>query len=141
MKKQGKSSGSKFIRPLSSKKAPEPTGDHVVVIEWMKGQMPRLQPILAQLDEMILETISGLTFAVKWKKAYYGLPEQGWIIEVSAYDFSVNILFFGGADFDMPPPLGDVDRSRYIKLRSVEEAQDAHVAHWIRQASVIPGWK
>lgn len=38
------------------------------------------------------------------------------MIEVVAHDASVNIVFFGGADFDPPPPLGTTDRPRYIKV-------------------------
>ena len=59
--------------------------------------MPELQPIVKRLDEMIRETLSGTQYAVKWKKAYYGLPELGWIIEMVAYDVSVNVVFLGGA--------------------------------------------
>jgi hypothetical protein len=68
--------------------------------------MPDLHPIVKRLDELIRETIPGLQYAVKWKRAYYGLPELGWIIEMVAYDVSVNVVFFGGAEFDPPPPLG-----------------------------------
>jgi hypothetical protein len=57
----------------------------------------------------------GLHYAVKWKRPYYGLPELGWIIELAAYDISVNVVFFGGADFESPPPLGTTDRTRYVK--------------------------
>jgi hypothetical protein len=32
-------------------------------------------------------------------------------------------VFFGGADFDPPPPLGTVGRSRYVKLKTPEEAE------------------
>jgi hypothetical protein len=56
------------------------------------------------LDEAIRATISGLHYAVKWKRPYYGLAERGWIIELAAYDVSVNVVFLGGADFDSPPP-------------------------------------
>jgi hypothetical protein len=62
-------------------------------------------------------------YAVKWKKAYYGLPELGWIIEMVAYDVSVNIVFFGGAELDPAPPLGTTERTRYVKLNTLEEAQ------------------
>jgi hypothetical protein len=51
------------------------------------------------------------------------LPQQGWIIEMVAYDVSVNAVFFGGADFDPPPPLGTRGRSRYVKLKTLEEAE------------------
>ena len=37
----------------------------------------------------------GLQYAIKWKRAYYGVPELGWIIEMAAYAVSVNVSFFG----------------------------------------------
>ena len=43
---------------------------------------------------MIRAALPGVHYAVKWKKAHYGLPEHGWIIEVVAYDVSVNVVFF-----------------------------------------------
>jgi hypothetical protein len=103
--------------------------------------MPDLQPIVASLDEQIREGISGLQYAVKWKRPFYGLPDLGWIIELAAYDVSVNVVFFGGADLDPPPPLGDTDRSRYVKVRTLEEAQAPEMATWIEQAARVPGWK
>ena len=45
------------------------------------------------------------------------------MIEIAAYTVSVNVSFLGGADFDPPPPLGTTDRSRYVKLTTLEEAQ------------------
>ena len=65
--------------------------------------MPDPKPIVHRLDELIRETIPGLEYAIKWKKAYYGLPNLGWIIEVVAYDVSVNVVFLGGADFNLRP--------------------------------------
>jgi hypothetical protein len=103
--------------------------------------MPDLHPIVERLDESIRETIDGAQYAVKWKKAYYGAPELGWIIEMVAYDVSVNVVFFGGADFDPTPPLGTTDRSRYVKLTTLEEAQGPEIQEWIKQAGRVPGWK
>ncbi|HLU82008.1 MAG TPA: hypothetical protein VKZ43_01290, partial [Trueperaceae bacterium] len=58
-----------------------------------------------------------------------------------AYDVSVNVVFLGGADFDPPPPLGDTGRSRYVKVRSLDEAKTPEVRKWIKQAGRTPGWK
>jgi hypothetical protein len=102
--------------------------------------MPDLQPIVQRLDESIRATVPGLDYAVKWKRAYYGLAELGWIIEVAAYDVSVNVVFLGGADFESPPPLGTADRSRYIKVTSLEEAHRPELKKWIEQAGRTPGW-
>jgi hypothetical protein len=103
--------------------------------------MPDLHPIVKRLDELIRETLPALQYAVKWKKAYYGLPELGWIIELVAYDVSVNVVFFGGAEFESPPPLGTTERTRYVKLKSLEEAQGQEMQEWIEQAGRVPGWK
>ena len=74
--------------------------------------MPEMHSLVKRLDELIRESIPGLQYAVKWGKAYYGLPAHGWIIEMAPYAISVNVVFFGGADFDPPPLLGSLGRSR-----------------------------
>ena len=110
-------------KPMTARKPPEPSKSHDAIDEWMRRVMPDLNPIVKHLDELIRKTLPDCQYAIKWKKAYYGLPDKGWIIELVSYDVSVNVVFFGGEDFDSPPPLGDTDRSRYIKVKSLEEAQ------------------
>jgi hypothetical protein len=102
--------------------------------------MPNLQPILKLLDKSIRATIPGLHYAVKWKRPFYGLPQSGWIIEIAAYDVSVNVVVLGGGDFDRPPPLGTTGRTRYLKVATVEEAQRPELHAWIEEAARQPGW-
>jgi hypothetical protein len=125
----------------STRKPPVPTEDHGEVEHWMARVMPDLQPIVESLDRQIREQIPGVQFAIKWKRPFYGLPDLGWVIELAAYDVSANVVFFGGADFDSPPPLGETDRSRYVKVRSLEEAESAEMTAWIEQAARVPGWR
>jgi hypothetical protein len=127
-------------KPNTTRKPPAPSG-HADIEEWLRQVMPALHPIVKRLDELIRATIPGLQYAVKWKKAYYGLPEPGWIIELVAYDVSVNVVFLGGADFDPPPPLGTTGRTRYVKLTTLDEAQGQELGSWIEQAAHVPGWK
>jgi hypothetical protein len=124
----------------STRKPPEPSDRHADIEEWSRRVMPDLHPIVEQLDTSIRTTLDGLHYAVKWKKAYYGLPELGWVIEMVAYDVSVNVVFLGGAEFDPPPPLGDTGRDRYVKVRTLEEAQAPELQQWIEQAGRVPGW-
>lgn len=124
----------------STRKPPEPAESSAPVDDWMKRIMPDLQPIVARIDEMIRKTLPDLQYAVKWKKAYYGVPDQGWVIELVAYDVSVNVVFLGGADFDSPPPLGETDRSRYIKVKTLEEVEESDMQAWIENAGKVPGW-
>ena len=125
----------------AARKPPVLTESHGEIDDWLRRVMPDLQPIVRWLDETIRGTVPGLQYAVKWKKAYYGLPEHGSIIELVAYDVSANDVFLGGADFDTPPPLGTTDRSRYVKVRTREEAQAPEMLEWIGQAARVAGWK
>ncbi|OJU85557.1 MAG: hypothetical protein BGO11_00170 [Solirubrobacterales bacterium 70-9] len=128
-------------KPTSTRKPPVPAADHAEIEHWISRVMPDLSPIVTSLDEQIREKIPGLQYAVKWKRPFYGLADRGWIIELAAYDVSVNVVFFGGADFDSPPPLGETDRSRYVKLRTLEEAQSPEMTAWIEGAAKVPGWR
>jgi len=130
----------KARKPITTRKPPVPTESHTEIDDWLRRVMPDLHPIVERLDATIRETIPGLRYAVKWKKAYYGLPELGWLIEMVAYDVSVNVVFFGGADLDPPPPLGTTDRSRYVKVKTLEEAEGPEMHGWIEQAGRVPGW-
>jgi hypothetical protein len=130
----------KVIKGNAGRKPPEPSANHADIDDWYRHLMPDLQPMIKRLDESIRATVPGLDYAVKWKRAYYGLPELGWIIEIAAYDVSVNVVFLGGADFESPPPLGKTDRTRYIKVTSLEEAQRPELQKWIERAGRTPGW-
>jgi hypothetical protein len=130
----------KVIKGNAGRKRPEPSADHSDIEEWYRHLMPDLQPIVQRLDELIRATVSDLDYAVNRKRAYYGLPTLGWMIEIAAYDVSVNVLFLGGADFESPPPLGTTDRTRYIKLTSLEEVERPELQMWIEQARCTPGW-
>jgi hypothetical protein len=138
----GRAMEKKARKPITTKEPPVPTDSHAEIEDWMtRLVMPEMHPIVERLDASIRETIPGLQYAIKWKQAYYGVPELGWIIEIAAYTVSVNVSFFGGADFDLPPPLGTRDRSRYVKLKTLEDAQAAEMHTWIEQAGHVPGWR
>lgn len=131
----------KAVKGNSGKRPPEPTLSHSDIDDWTERQVPHLQPIVKLLDEAIRATIPGVHYAVKWKRPYYGLPELGWVIEIAAYDVSVNVVFLGGADFDCPPPLGTADRTRYLKVTTLEEVERPELLNWIAEAGRTPGWK
>jgi len=131
----------KARKPSTARKPPEPSVSHTDIEDWIRRVMPDLHPIVKWIDELICKKIPGLQYAIKWKQAYYGLPKLGWIIELVAYDVSVNVVFLGGAEFDPPPPLGTTDRSRYVKVKTLEEAQGPEMLEWIEQAGRVQGWK
>lgn len=131
----------KTVKGNSGRKPPEPSAEHSDIDKWFGRLMPDLQPIVKKLDHSIRAAIPGLYYAVKYKRAFYGLPELGWIIEIAPYDVSVNVLFFGGADFEPPPSLGTADRTRYVKVTSQDDGKRPELLDWIEQAGRTPGWR
>lgn len=131
----------KQIKGIAGRKPPEPAATRADIDDWVQRQMPSLQPLVVRLHDMIEATIPGLQYALKRNRPYYGLPELGWIIELAAYSVSANVVFYGGADFDPPPPLGTTDRTRYVKVTSLEEAERPELRDWIEQAARTPGWR
>jgi hypothetical protein len=65
----------KEIKGNARRKPPEPSADHSDIDDWLRREMPHLQPIVEALDESMRARIPGLHYAVKWKRPYYGLPE------------------------------------------------------------------
>lgn len=131
----------KSRKPNANRRPPVPTESHAEIEDWSRRVMPDLQPLVRRLDGLIVEILPGLQYAVKWKRAYYGLGTLGWIIEMAAYDVSVNLVFFGGAEFDPAPPLGTTGRTRYVKVKTLEEAEAPELRMWIEQAGRRQGWK
>lgn len=131
----------KYIKGISGKTPPELSADHTDIDKWFGDVMPAMQPIVRALDGAIRAGIPGVQFALKRNRAFYGLPKLGCLIELASYFKSVNILFYGGADFTSPPPLGEIDRTRYFKVTGLDEVDSADLRGWIKQAGRTPGWK
>jgi hypothetical protein len=58
-----------------------------------------------------------------------------------ADDVFVNVVFRRGPDFESAPPIGTMERSRYVKVTTLEEAEQPGMHKWIEQAGHVPGWR
>ena len=105
--------------------------------------MPDMHPIVKRLDEVIRETIPDLQYAVKWKQAYYGLPELGWIIVMVAYAVSVEsgLPRWRGIRPSTAAWDHETGTLRQADDPVLEEAQGPEMRRWIEQAGRVPGWK
>lgn len=129
-------------KSLSTKKPPIAINDHKIIKDWMDNRtMPGILPMIKKIDDLIGELIPNLHYAIKWGNAYYGTKDLGWLIEVAAYDVSVNIVFLNGAAFDPQPPMGTGEETRYVKLRTMNELEDQKLINFIMQAGRLNGWK
>lgn len=125
-------------KPLSLKKPPEPEENHQLIDEWIANAKPALNPVVSELDKLILRALKSPRYAIKWGKAYYGSTKFGWCIELVAYDVSVNIVFLNGSQLNEPPELGA--ETPYVKIRNLEEAKSVQVLEWIKQSCQMSGW-
>ena len=126
---------------MAGRKPPEPSLDHAEIEAWFGRLMPHLQPIVRALDDAIRAQVPGVHYGMKWRRAFYGLPDLGWVIELAPYDVSANVVFHGGADLDPSPPLGTTGRARYVKVTTLEETRSPELLEWMAQAGRTPGWQ
>lgn len=87
----------KQITGNATPRPPELSASHDDISGWVQRQMPEPQPIVARMDEVICTAIPELHYAIKCMRPYYCLSQLRWIIELAAYDVSVNVVFFGCA--------------------------------------------
>lgn len=128
----------KTLKPLSTKNPPAPVDDHKRIDEWIAYRMPVMNPIVAELDRLICKHLADPRFAIKWGKAYYGSARLGWCIELAAYHVSVNVVFLNGSQLQKPPALGSA--TRYVKVRTLEDARSTQLRAWMEQSCRMPGW-
>lgn len=92
-----------------------------------------------RLDVLIERTVPGVCKAVKWNSPFYGVEGQGWFMSLHCYPKYIKVAFFRGASLHPPPTVASkVKDVRYLHIQ--EEAFDeAQLADWIKQASLLPG--
>lgn len=124
-------------------KIPPTAVDNYQIIQTFITQetIPKIQPLVKEIDILIAKSISNLQYAIKWGSIFYGTKELGWIIQVAPLAVSVNILFLNGAEFESPPPLGETDKTRYVKLKSLGDLEKYDTSRWIEEATLREGWK
>lgn len=131
----------KSVKGVAGRTPPTPTDSHAIIDKCIRQHMPKIQTLTSEVDRMITTAITGLQYAVTRSRPHYSLPDLGCIIQLAPYHVTMNIVFYGGADFASPPPLGDVDRTRYIKVATFEDIQTPEIAAWIAEAGRTPGWR
>ncbi len=128
----------KTIKPLSSKKPPVPNENSDIIKEWIDDARPKINPLITKLDSLVRANLNEPRYAIKWGNAYYGSVGKGWVIQLAAYDISVNIVFLNGDKLSNPPELGS--ETRYVKLTKLQEADSTQLVNWVRESCQTEGW-
>ena len=102
--------------------------------------VPHLQPIVKGLDKSIRAEVTGLHYAVKYKRAFLRATTTRMDHRVSSLRRVRERPLPRGCRLDPPPPLGNTDRTRYVKLTSLEDTKRPELREWIKKAGRTPGW-
>ncbi len=93
-----------------------------------------------RLDALITRTVPGVRKAVKWNSPFYGVEGQGWFLGFHCFTKYVKVAFFRGASLHpLPPGESKSKDTRYLDIHEDDELDEAQLADWVKQASLLPG--
>jgi len=94
------------------------------------------------LDALIMRTVADAHKAVKWNSPLYGMRGDGWFLAIHCFNKYIKLAFFRGAALQpVPPGESKTAQTRYFHIHENDPIDDAQLADWIRQASLLPGEK
>jgi len=96
-----------------------------------------------RLDALIVRTVPGVRKAVKWNSPLYGVESQGggedWFLGIHCFTHCVKIAFFRGAALrPVPPGSSKSTDTRYFNIHEDDQLDEAQLAAWVKQASLLP---
>src|SRR5882757_5623637 len=93
-----------------------------------------------QLDALIERTVPGVHKAVKWNSPFYGIEGEGWFLSFHCFTKYVKVAFFRGTSLrPVPPGESKSKDTRYLDLHEDDPLDEAQLAAWVKQASLLPG--
>jgi hypothetical protein len=116
-------------------------GEGVVPVQAYITAMPGWKSDVGRrLDALIERAVPGVKKAVKWNSPFYGIEGQGWFLGIHCFAKYIKLAFFRGASLDPPPPGTSKQKDvRYLDIREDDAIDEAQLADWVKQASLLPG--
>lgn len=94
-----------------------------------------------RLDSAIVQTVPGVSKAVKWNTPFYGNEGDGWFVSFHCFTKYIKVTFFRGTSLQPVPP----GESKHPEVRYLDiyegQFDEAQFVDWIKQASLLPGEK
>jgi len=95
-----------------------------------------------RLDALIARNVPSVKKAVKWNSPFYGVEGQGWFLSFHCFTKYVKVTFFrGGSLRPVPPVESKHEDVRYFHIHEDDELDEARLADWVKQATLLPGEK
>jgi hypothetical protein len=95
-----------------------------------------------RLDALIVRTVPGVHKAVKWNSPFYGVEGEGWFLNFHCFTKYIKVAFFRGTSLRPVPPGESKHKGvRYLDIREDDQLDEARLAAWVKQASLLPAWR
>jgi hypothetical protein len=93
-----------------------------------------------RLDALIERTVPKVRKAVRWNSPFYGIEGQGWFLSYHCFTKYIKLVFLRGAALRPVPPVESKHEDvRYFHIHEDDQLDEELVAHWLKQASELPG--
>ena len=93
-----------------------------------------------RLDALIGRTVPGVHKAVKWNSPFYGIEGEGWFLSFHCFTKYIKVAFFRGTSLrPLPPGESKHKDVRYLDIHEDDPLDEARLAAWVKQASLLPG--
>ncbi len=93
-----------------------------------------------RLDALITRTVPGVRKAIKWNSPFYGIEDKSWFLSFHCFTKYVKVAFFRGASLrPVPPGASKSKEVRYLDIHEDDQLDEAQLAAWVKQASLLPG--
>ena len=92
-----------------------------------------------RLDALVVRTVPGVRKAVKWTSPLYGVEGQGWFPASIASRSTSRWLSSAARRCVLSPPANPRARTRYLDIHEDDQLDEAQLAAWVKQASLLPG--
>ena len=95
--------------------------------------------VARRLDALIVQTVPGVSKAVKWNSPFYGSESDCWFLSFHCFTKYVKVTFFRGTSLHPVPP--GTSKHKEVRYLDVHEGQldEAQFVDWVKQASKLPG--
>jgi len=113
-----------------------PVQAYITAMPGWKGEIGR------RLDALVTRAVPKVRKAVKWNSPFYGAEDegQGWFLSFHCFAKYVKVAFFRGESLRPVPPGESKQRHvRYLDIHEDDELDEAQLADWVKQASLLPG--
>ena len=98
------------------------------------------QGVGRRIDAIVTRTVPKVQKAVKWNSPFYGVEGKGWFLSFHCFAKYVKVAFFRGAALrPLPPGASKQKDVRYLDIHEDDEIDEAQLAAWVKQASLLPG--